>query len=139
MPDWKSRVAAAFAARRVVPDADVVEELAQHAATAFEAARADGAVDGDAADRVDRLIATWCDDPAVARSRPKRRPAVTPPSGDRDAWSGTGQDVVYAVRLLRRQPGFGFVAILTMALGIGATTTLFSVTYGVLMRPLPWP
>src|SRR5436190_1394424 len=139
MRDWKSRVAAAFAARRVVPDADVVEELAQHAATAFEAARADGATDPDAADRVDRPIAMWCDDPAVALKRPKRRSAVTPPSDDRRAWSGTGQDAVYALRLLRRQPGFAFVVILTMALGIGATTTLFSVTYGVLMKPLPWP
>jgi putative ABC transport system permease protein len=40
--------------------------------------------------------------------------------------------------LLRRDPAYAAVAILTMALGIGATTTLFSVTYGVLMKPLPW-
>jgi len=44
-----------------------------------------------------------------------------------------------ALRLLRRAPGYTIVAILTMALGIGATTTLFSVAYGVLMKPLPWP
>src|SRR4051812_15173210 len=50
-----------------------------------------------------------------------------------------GQDVVYALRLLRRQPGFAAVAILTMALGIGSTTTLFGIAYGVLMKPLPWP
>jgi putative ABC transport system permease protein len=48
------------------------------------------------------------------------------------------QDLRYAVRLNRRQPGFAAGAILTMALGIGATTTLFSVAYGVLLRPLPW-
>jgi putative ABC transport system permease protein len=45
----------------------------------------------------------------------------------------------YAFRLLRRDPGYAAVAILTMALGIAATTTLFSVAYGVLMKPLPWP
>ena len=44
----------------------------------------------------------------------------------------------YAARLLHCQPRHSLLTILTMALGIGATTTLFSVTYGVLMKPLPW-
>jgi putative ABC transport system permease protein len=48
------------------------------------------------------------------------------------------QDVRFAARMLVRSPGFAAVAILTMALSIGATTTLFSLAYGVLMRPLPW-
>jgi putative ABC transport system permease protein len=48
------------------------------------------------------------------------------------------QDLRYGVRLLRRQPGFAAVAIVTMALGIAATTILFSVAYGVLLKPLPW-
>jgi len=48
-------------------------------------------------------------------------------------------DIRYAARLLRRQPRFALLAALTMALGIGATTTLFSISYGVLMKPLPWP
>src|SRR6185436_14882250 len=48
-------------------------------------------------------------------------------------------DLRYAARMLRRSPGFAVVVILTMALSIGATSTLFSVVYGVLMRPLPWP
>jgi len=49
------------------------------------------------------------------------------------------QDSRFAVRMLLRSPGFAAVVILTMALSIGATTTLFSLAYGVLMRPLPWP
>jgi putative ABC transport system permease protein len=48
------------------------------------------------------------------------------------------QNLRYASRLLRRQPAFSTVAILTLALGIGATTAVFTVAYGVLLRPLPY-
>jgi putative ABC transport system permease protein len=48
------------------------------------------------------------------------------------------QDLRFAARTFVRSPGFAAVTIVTMALSIGATTTLFSLAYGVLMRPLPW-
>ncbi len=138
--DWKPRVRAAFENRGSQPEDDVLEELAGHAQAVYESARSGGLSHEHACNAVKRQIECWQKDAAGLRRSVGQRRSIEPPEAfPSSSLTGLLQDISYAVRLLHRQPRFALLAIATMALGIGATTLLFSVTYGVLMKPLPWP
>lgn len=138
MHDWKRYIENAIASNGHPVDDDVVEELAQHAAAAYETARAEGLDAPDATARVERLIKPWAADGEQLRRRRRTLAAIEPPPARVSALAGTLHDLRYAWRICWRNPLPALVAALTMALGIGATTTLFSVTWSVLLKPLPF-
>ena len=138
--DWRARVQGTFHAATDDPDADVIEELAQHAEATYESARAEGLSPEEAEGRVARLIESWRMEASELRRRLRRARVVDPPPiTPSSLFRGLTQDIRYAARMLRRHAQFTVLVALTMALGIGTTTVLFSVTYGVLLKPLPWP
>src|SRR6266852_6388603 len=104
--DWTAEIRAAFEAASQPLDRDVLDELTEHASATYEAARADGADHAEASQQVAALVASWTADASALRPRPKRQPVVIAPPAGGGAWTGFAQDIVYGLRLLRRQPGF---------------------------------
>ena len=117
---------------------EIIEELAVQLEATFDRARANGE-DDDAA--MTRALAEVPDWNSLARTLGRiERPHVQAPAagaGSGGPMSGLIQDLRYALRALKRAPGFAAVSIVTLALGIAATTIVYSIIDGILLRPLP--
>jgi putative ABC transport system permease protein len=122
-------------------EAEIVEELSQHLEERYEELRRNGAQEADARRiAMDELVDP---DTLVEDLQPLRQahvpdrhvPGASSGSMFADFWS----DLRHAARNLRRQPGFAAVAIVTLALGIGANCAIFALADATLLRPLPFP
>ena len=140
MPDWKARVRARPAGALL--DEDTVEEIAQHADELYRSAIAAGRSEPDAEAAVESEMDNLASLARAARRARRVRPRLAPDPvapGRTRAFAAFVRDVMYGTRLLLARPAFSTIAVLTLALGIGANTAIFSVVNSVLLSPLPFP
>src|SRR5882762_5111716 len=139
MPDWKSIVQERIAPLRMEATAEtlLVDEIAQHLEDCYRELRSGGASEEDAyQEAISELDDMYPLRAAVERSeRVAKQDDVRPANFMEDLW----RDLRYAVRGMRKSPMFVLFVVLTLALGIGANSTVFTIINTLILNPLPVP